>query len=97
MKFEKRVQRGEIKLVGRFPFKNAAPFSLNILEVKSECRCLRAVSDRDLIKPEECGNINFEMDLRGRRGSVTKRLFVRTDAGSRSIEILTVIVHISGR
>ncbi|TET76513.1 MAG: DUF1573 domain-containing protein [Candidatus Cloacimonadota bacterium] len=94
--FEKKVfDFGEI-LAGEtavclFHFKNDGDTTLKILDVRATCGCTVTKLSKKLIEPGEKGTINAVFYSTGRRGKVSKSIYITTnDKANKSIRLKIV-------
>lgn len=92
---EKRYEAksGETRAEFAFQFRNASATPVEIREVTTSCRCTVGLMPQTpwVIEPGASGTLPVIVDLRSRRGGLSKTVYVDTSAGE---ELLRVFVQI---
>lgn len=82
---EKRVEAeaGQVNAEFLFELKNTGEEPLEILRLSTSCSCSAAIMREQpwIIAPEAADELRVVMDLRGRRGGLTKTVYVMTNRG----------------
>lgn len=90
---ERTAKEGDTNLVFQFQFTNKSPTSITVSKIGLSCGCTvaRATDLPWSVSPGGTGNLEIDMDVRGKYGTVTKAVTVETSAGT---EVLTVRAQI---
>lgn len=85
---------GEAKVEARFPFVNRGTTAIRILGVKTSCGCVGSAASKDLIVPDEKGEIVATFVFGDRVGQQEKSVVVKTDDPAEPVKVLTFRVFI---
>lgn len=90
---ELNVETGATNAVFGFAFTNAAPGQVVIESVRTSCGCTVAKVPTLpwVIPPGGDGEFSVTLDLRGKRGTVTKSVFVNTSMGTKPLTVRAII------
>lgn len=96
---EMAAKPGEYEVPFTFGVTNVSEEAVVIGNVRTSCGC--TVADLPelpwTLEPGEIGSIGITMNLQGKRGSVTKSVFVSSDKGSKTLYVRGIVPAVSGR
>lgn len=90
---EARTEPFQKTLTRTFTFKNASEKAVAILELKTDCSCITATTDKKIYAPGEAGLLTAQFDLAERAGLYERHLSVVTDETS-SPQHLTLEIEV---
>lgn len=95
---ELSADSGQSDLEFAFAFTNTAPESIVIQAIRTSCGCtiVKAPSLPWGIAPGEKGEISVVLDLRGKRGTLTKSILVNTSVGAKPLVIRASLPDMRG-
>ncbi|MBL9136914.1 MAG: DUF1573 domain-containing protein [Verrucomicrobiales bacterium] len=90
---EENVTAGATNAVFTFAFTNGAPGQVVIESVRTSCGCTVAKVPTLpwVIPPGGDGEFSVTLDLRGKRGTVTKSVFVNTSMGTKPLTVRAIL------
>jgi hypothetical protein len=74
-----------------FSFKNVGDSTLKILDIRSTCGCAVAALKKKVYETQEGGKIKVNFFSRGRKGKITKSIFITTNEKENRVTRLAIV------
>lgn len=88
------ISAREDRLTTTFNFTNNTNRKIRIIEVESNCGCMKATSDAKFYEPGQSGKVEAVFNMLGKSGKLRKTVTLKTDIANQGEIPLSVIVDI---